>query len=292
MSDDAPALTAGSDAGEEPLSWENLGAQPAGRAFRESTGELLAHPDRFFRKMAVSGGLHEPLTFFALVLAVGVVLAFPAALACFGLSPSDPAERMTRAYQFPAAAARWTGFVLVLLPVVLMVGSTLMVLLGTLFHVAGKPFGARNWEGSVSVWLYSAGAALMPPVVAVAIVLAVALVGYLLSIPWPDAKEAARPLARWTALGLGSAGLLAGLVLMVRNAVVGCTQAFRLDRTLGAAAATSGLLAISLVAAGCIGAFHGWGMTGGLIVSVLCVCAATAIAAVSIVKSQRAEGGA
>ena len=130
------------------LSWEDLGAQPAGRAFRRSLAELLRRPGAFFRKMALTGGLHEPVAFFAIVLGAVIVLAFPAALAYFVLMQPDPARMAPEVYARYVLAAQGTGLALVLLPVALAAGAGAMVLLGTLFHLAGKPFGARNWEGS------------------------------------------------------------------------------------------------------------------------------------------------
>ncbi len=233
----------------ELLSWEDLGAQPAGRAFRRSLAELLLHPGAFFRKMALTGGLHEPVAFFAFVLGAVIVLAFPAALACFLLMRPDPARMAPEVYARYALAAQGTGLALVLLPVALAAGAGAMVLLGTVFHLAGKPFGARNWEGSVSIWLYAVSGALLPLAAALGLLLVVSLAGCVLGLP--------AAAAHWTLLGGAGAALVAGLALLLGLTAVGCAEAFELEPVLGAAAAFSGVVAAAVLA--CAGGLGiGW----------------------------------
>jgi len=274
----------------ELLRWEDLGAQPAGYAFRRTMRELLARPGSFFRKMALSGGLHEPLTFFAIVVAVGVLIAFPAVLAYCGLSALDPERVTPQAYAAHWFPARASGLLLVLAPLVLVGGGAAMVLLGTLFHLAGKPFGARNWEGSVSIWLYAASAALMPVVFSLGVAGAVSLAGYLIGIPWPGTRETAVHLARWTWLVLGSAGLLAGAALLVVDAAVGMTQAFALDMSFGISAGVSGVIVAAAAVAATAWAVQS--VPGGTLTAVCAwVLFAVAAGAVGMVKSRRSRGG-
>jgi len=276
--------------GGELLRWEDLGSQPAGYAFRRTMRELLARPQSFFRKMALTGGLHEPLTFFAIVVAAGLLIAFPSALAYCGLSAPDPGRVTPQAYAAHWFPARAGGLMLVLAPLVLVVGGGAMVLLGTLFHLAGKPFGARNWEGSVSIWLYAASAALMPLVFSLGVAGAVSLAGYLIGIPWPGTRETAAHLARWTWLVLGSAGLLAGAALLVVDTAVGTMQAFGVDMAFGISAGVSGVLVASAATAA-----TAWAVQIGPRATLIAVCAwalfGLAAGFVGIVKSRRSRGG-
>jgi hypothetical protein len=289
MTDRATASGAAGVAEKESLEWENLGAHASGRAFRKSLGELLLRPGRFFRKMALRGGLHEPLTFFGILLGVLILLAFPAALSYFGLTAPDPAETPVEVYQLHTLPSRVTGVLLVLLPVAVVVGVAATALLGSLFHGPAKLFGARNWEGSVSVWAYSSAAALVPPVAVAALIFVVSLAGYLLALAWPGVREPAGDVARWVATAALPAGGLVGLVLLVRNTIKGCSQAFGLDGSPGVAAALSGLLLIAALTVACIAAYRQWGFAGGTIVlgGVLVVAG---VPAVLHVTSRRTAG--
>jgi hypothetical protein len=276
----------------DPLPWEDLGSRPAGPALRRSLGELLAHPARFYRRMATTGGLHEPMTFFAVVLVAAVLLAFPATLSFHAVAapaPEEVAAEVSAAYALPA---RLSGLLLVLLPLTAVAGCLAATLLGGLFHAGAKLFGAHNYEGSLSVWFYTLSAALVPLTLALSVLLVVSLGGYLLGVPWPALRESAAPFARWTALVLGSAALLAASVLVVVHCVVGCTQAFGLDAMLGAAAAVAGLLAAGGAAGLCAWSLRARGPALGLAVTGLVVALGAAVAAGGLIASHRAEGGA
>ncbi len=276
----------------EPLPWEDLGSRPAGRALRRSLAELLAHPARFYRRMATTGGLHEPMTFFAALLVAAVLLAFPATLSFHAVAapaPEEVAAEVSAAYAFPA---RVSGLLLVLLPLTAVGGCVAATLLGGLFHAGAKLFGARNYEGSLSVWFYALSAALALLALALAVLLAVSLGGYLLAMPWPALGEAAAPFARWTALVLGSAALLAGAALLVVHCVVGCTQAFGLDAMLGAAAAVAGLLAAGGAAGLCAWSLRARGLAAGLAVTALVLLLCVAVSVGGLIASHRCEGGA
>jgi hypothetical protein len=283
---------AGRQPEEELLAWENLGAQPARQAFRKSLAELMLRPGRFFRAMAVSGGLHEPLTFFAIVLTAAVIVAFPAALAYFGLAAPDP-ERVTAAvYRLHALPPRVAGLLLVLLPLTVAAACGAAVLLGTLFHVGGRPFSGGGWEGSVSVWLYSAGAALVPLTAAMAAVFVVALVGYLLGIPWPQTRHTTAFLAQWAALILCGTAVAAGVLLIVADAALGTARASGLDPMQGTAAALAGLVLVTLALGGTAWAFVRWGLGRGLVTGGAVLCVMGVLTALYIVRSRRAEGSA
>jgi hypothetical protein len=287
MSDETPTMTAAAD--EELLGWENLGAVPAGRAFRRGLIELLRRPGRFFGRMAVSGGLHEPLTFFALVLGAGVVLAFLAALSYLGVSAPDPERLSAAEYARLTLPARASGLLLALLPLALGVGGAAMVVLGTLFHLPGRVFGAGRWEGSVSVWLYSASAALAPTVLALAGIFAVSLAGYLVGLKWPQAAGAVAHVARWTWVILLSAGIVGGLIALLACTTVGCTRAFGLDASLGTAAALAGLLLIGALGCACAWGFLRGAFRGGLIAVGACTAAAVALTVLSVIRARRRE---
>jgi len=274
---------------DQLLAWENLGAQPARHAFGRSLWELLVRPGSFFRKMAVTGGLDEPIAFFALVLTALILVSFPAALAYFGLAAPDPERMAPEVYRGYVLPARLTGLSLVVLPLAVVGASVVAVLLGSLFHMGAKAFGARNWEGSVSVWLYSLSAALVPVTTAVSIVFVVALGGYLLGIPWPATRGATGAISQSAATILLLAGPLAGLLLLLTDAIVGCARAFQLDGVNGAAAGLSGLLLVAVATGAVFWAFRSGGVLRGFIAAGVAMCAAAAVAGVAAVQARRPE---
>lgn len=272
---------------DELLSWENLAGQPATRAFRQSMVELIKRPRVFFRKMAVNGGLHEPLTFFAVMAGAAVLAAFPAALAYLGARMPDPASLSATEYSAHTLAARLTGILAVLLPIVLLAAVTVMVALSALFHLAATLFGAREWEGSASVWLYSCSAALAPVVLALLGIFAVSLAGYLVAIPWPAARAVTARLAHVASVALLSAGALVAIILLLRSATVGCTQAFALDATSGAAAGLAGTLLVAAAVGACVWGFVGAGFKHGITVAAACAVVAGALTAANAIRSRR-----
>ncbi len=271
------------------LDWENLSEVPAGRALRRSLAELLVRPGRFFGKMAISGGLFEPLAFFAVVLGAAILLAFPAALAYVRLAAPDPERVGAAAYSAALLPARAGGLLLVLLPLALAAACVAMVLTGTLFHVGARLFAAPRWEGSVSVWLYAGGAALAPLTAGLAVLFAVSLTGCLLGLAWPEAQPAAHRVAAWTARVLLTAGLVAGVLLLAMDAVVGCMRALRAEPVTGAAAAVAGLVTVALTLGVTVWAFAGVGAAVGAGVGALVLCATTAVAVPAAHAGDRAE---
>jgi len=245
---------------DDVLSWEDLGSQPAGRAFRRSLCELLSRPAGFYRKMALSGGLHEPVAFFAICLGAVVLLAFPAALAYFFLVRPDPGRMPYELYARYVLVTQGTGLAVVLLPLVLAAGAGAVVALGTAFHLGARLFGARNWEGSVSIYLYASAGALVPLGAALALLLLVSLAGCVVG---DGARATLVPIARWTSLiGFGAA-LLGGAGLLLSLTAFGCAAAFGLDPILGTAAGLSGVIAAAAVAAGLwygLGWLGAWGL--------------------------------
>ncbi len=270
----------------ELLSWENLGSRPAADAFRESLAELIVHPGEFFTKMAREGGLHEPLTFFVILLCGVIVLSFPAALAFFGAVAPDPVTDASgyRMHQLPAQI---TGLLLVLLPVAAVVGVALMVVLGTLFHLPGKLFAPTNWEGSISVWLYSWAAALLPWLCAGALVLLVTLPGYLLTLLWPGTADAVKVAAHWWTIIAVPLGTLVGMVFLLRSLIVGCMRAFEVEVGGGLAVSLSGWFLVALLVSGAVAAFLWWSFTAGLITAAAVLVLAVVLTVVSFMFSQR-----
>jgi len=232
----------------EPLPWEDLSAQSAAGAFGESLGDLALHPRRFYSRVATSGGLHEPLMFFAILLGATVVLAFLAALAYFGLAAAPTqaggAELLAlqaadvRAYELQALPSRALTVMLVLLPEVLVAGAAFMIALGTLFHLGGKLFGADPWEGSVSVWLYSASAALVPLAVASLLIMVGSGVCHMAGMTGGGIPPSLSTGARVAC----SIGVAAGLILLIVHAVLGCIHTLRLDASSAGAATVAGLM--------------------------------------------------
>ncbi len=219
----------------EALPWEDLSARSAGSAFGVSLRDLAVHPRRFYSRVATSGGLHEPLMFFAILLGATIILAFLAALAYFGLAavPTQPGS-----YDLLALPSRALTVTLVLLPEVLVGGAALMVALGTLFHLGGKLFGAGPWEGSVSVWLYAASAALAPLTVASALVLIGSCGCHLFGLTGAGVPQIFSTITRIVCfVGLGVA-----LILLVVHAALGCIHTLRLDASSAGAATAAGLL--------------------------------------------------
>ena len=273
------------------LSWENLGANAPTRAFFGSLRDLVCRPSSFFRRMAVSGGLHEPVTFLAILIGAGVLAGFVASLTYFGLAAPDPATVSPQDYSAASFPARLSALLAILLPLVLVAGPLAAVMLGTLFHAASKPFGSRNWEGSVSVWLYGVSAALAPLVAALVVVSAVSLAGYLLGIPWSGSRAFTVPLARWTYRVLCAAGLIASLAMLLLCTVRGYVEAFALDATRAAAAAVAGLLCVLVVVALCTWGFSGpgGGVGWALLAAVLLVLVVLTTLSMSA-ERKRTEG--
>ncbi|MFO7956887.1 MAG: hypothetical protein R6X33_07280 [Candidatus Brocadiia bacterium] len=284
----ASPKTAGT-AGPDRLSWEALGEGSPAAAFRRSLRDLLLKPARFFGRMAVDGGLHEPLTFFAVCLGALLIVAFPAALSYFGLTAPEPGEAAADVYKLHTLPARITGLLLVLLPLVLVVADAVTVVLGSVFRLPGRLFGEAPWEATVSIWLYSCGAAMVPLVAAAAVVFALSLAGFLIGLGASGAGEAIAGLARWCAMVLLPLALLVGLVALVRSVVVGCREALHLDRTVALSFALSGLIFLSAILAGCIVGFRRWGFRGGFIALAVAAAVAVLITVVSSIKSRRAK---
>ena len=254
-----------------PLDWENLGAHPTGRAFWRTLKQLVFSQNTFFGRMATTGGLREPLMFMWLLLTAAIVMSLPLTLSHFALTAPDPASVSVETYNLHLLAPRVAGFLTTLLPFTLCVAGVLVVTGGTGFHLGAKFFGARNWEGSVSIWCYAKSAAFAPVVAAEAAVCAVSVLGWLLALAWPASKETAGMVAHWSIMVLGCGAALCSVALFFAGVLHGCTRSFNLEPAEGAAAALAGVLAISLPG-GLVGfGFYQWGAKGGA------TCAVTAV---------------
>ncbi len=247
------------------LSWEDLGRQPSSRAFWDTLRELLFSPARFFDRMATSGGLREPLSFLWIVAAAAVVIAFPLALSYFALTAPNPLDVSTEVYNRHLLAPRVAGFAVVLLPVVLVLVGVLAALTGSLFYLGARLFGARGWEGSVSIWCYAhcGGAALLAGGEALAC--AVSIGSYLMTLAWPSTAHGAGSVVRVITWCLGGVGTAGGFVIFVRALAVGCTHTFRLEAAVGTAAALAGLLLAALLSGGPALGLALWGRKAGLV---------------------------
>jgi hypothetical protein len=278
-------LSAAQDAA--PLLWEDPGHQPATRAFLWGAVELLRSPRTFFGRMALSGGLHEPLTFFLIALGLLIVVSFPATLAHLAATGPDVTQVGPSAYDAHALPSKIAGICLVLLPVILGAGACLAVAGGTLFYLPGRLFGSRSWEGSVSIWLYSLSAALLPLLMAAAAVMVVSCGAYLTGGLWPNANETAGTVARVTGVAALAAAIPGALIILVKNAVTGCIHAFGVDGSTGAAAAISGLTLLVGVLAGTAMALHRMSPPRGAATAAAAVLAASVIAIACATRSRR-----
>ena len=241
--------------------------------------------------MATSGGLHEALAFFWILLALAILMSFPLALACFGLTAPDASAVSTRLYNRHLLAPRVAGFVTVLLPVALALGAVLMVLAGTVFHLGARCFEARTWEGSVSVWIYAKCAGMIPVVAAEALACAICTTGYLLTLLWPSARPAAGSVAGVGLVALGGVALMCGVVLFMAALVQGCTRSSRLPRERGVAAALAGVLLVTLMAFGILYGFWRRGPLGGMVAVSTSALAATILATVHHLTGGLSGGG-
>ena len=272
-------MTVGEHAADAPakmpddqlLAWENLGAQPPACAYRQSLRELLFCPGRFFQKMATSGGLREPVMFAWIETTVMVLLGFPLALSYFALTAPQPMEVSTAVYNMHLLAPRVTGFAVVLLPVVLVAAAVSLVVGGSLFHLGARLFGARNWEGSVSVWCYAKSASAAPLAAAEALLCALCIVCYLITLLWPQARGAVGSVAETSLLVLGGLGVLVSVALFFIATVMGCTRVWELERAEGAAAALAGVLVAGASTLGVALAFRLWGAKEGCFILVAAV---------------------
>ncbi len=237
----------------QPLSWENLGARPPWQALRDTLRDLAGDPAGFFDRMAVSGGLYEPIGFLWIFLAAVILPAFPLALGHFGLTAPAPDSVSVAVYNYHLLLPRITGVIAALLPLALVAGTAWALLCGTLLHLGSIPFGGGRWEGAVSVWCYAVSAALAPLSVGLTLAAVVTAICYFLSGSFPMAATAGR-LAAYILPGLG---VLAGLVWFVVCLFTGCARSLQLPGARGAAAGLFGL-ALSVIILG------GWPLAGFL----------------------------
>jgi hypothetical protein len=277
MSDATPA-----EAPDEHLAWESLGAHGTARAFRTSLVELLLRPGAFFRKMALTGGLNEPMSFFGILLAVAVVVAFAAALGTVLMGRPATGHMPAEQYMRLVLPAQVTGLASVLLPLVVALVAGAMVFLGTLFHAAAKPFGAANWEGSVSIWLYSASGALVPLILSLLLVFLLSAVSWALGAIAPTSRAAMLQVGHWVNMGLLAVGILAATVGMIALTISGCANAFGMDPLLATAAGLLGILASAATVTAWLLLVSGDGVLNALLSLSGGAAAACALAAFSL----------
>lgn len=238
---------------EQPLSWENLGERTPWSALRETLTDLARAPRGFFRRMAVSGGLYEPIGFLWVLLAALILPSFPLALAYFGLTAPAPEQVSVDVYNYHLLLPRATGIVTALLPLALVAGAAWALLCGTLLYLGSIPFGGSRWEGAVSAWCYSASAGLAPLSLCLGLAALVTAACYLLGGIIP----AGPAIARFTTYVLLGLGTVAGLVWFTVALFTGCAEALELRGSRAVAAGLSGLLLSGI-------ALIGWPVAGVL----------------------------
>jgi len=266
---DAVVASGKQESAQQYLSWENLGAQPPWSAFWQSLKELAFQPADFFDKMSVSGGLHEPLSFLWIVLLLGILPTFPLTLSYFALSAPAPARVSVDVYNAHLLLPRVAGLVTILLPLVLVFCGLLAVLCGSLLHLAARLFGARGWEGSVSVWCYASSLGLTPIAVGLMAGAAVSMLCYLVTLLSPDMKVGAAAVARVALWGLLGTGALMGTVAFLMAVLTGCVRGLKLAGASGVAAGLAGLAMVGTLLMLLPLSFHVWGVRAGATVLVI-----------------------
>ncbi|MFW5923362.1 MAG: hypothetical protein ACOCSQ_03150 [Planctomycetota bacterium] len=244
------------------LPWEELGKHRAAGAFFRTAIELSLHPIRFTRRMSSDGGLHEPLLFFWLIVSMSILVAFPLALSYFSLA-APPAESVSReAYNLHLLPPRITGFLVIILPVILLLGALSLITAGTVFYLAGRFFGVNAWEAAVSIWCYAKCSAMVPVVMAEILVLLITVTCYVISRSDPGMMGLCRQTARISLIAGALTALLLSAGLFFTHLIAGTIQVFHLDPASGTAAALAGTAMICFAAWGPIVSLNLWGIRG------------------------------
>ena len=241
-----------------PLSWENLGERGQWKALRETLVDLARDPGGFFDRMAVSGGLYEPVGFLWVFLAAVILPGFPLALAYFGLTAPAPEQVSVDVYNYHLLLPRATGILAALLPLALVAGTAWALLCGTMLYLGSIPFGGSRWEGAISTWCYAASAALAPLSAGLCLGAVVATGCYFLV----DLLPAAEAIGRFSTYALVGLGLLAGLAWFAICLFAGCARALELPGARGAATGIFGLALSGTVLVGWPVAGVLWGARG------------------------------
>ena len=228
------------------LDWESLCDHSAPRALCTTLRELAFHPARFFDRMSLTGGLWEPLTMFWTLLAAAVLASFPLAMLLFALAAPDPLLVSAPVYTPHLLPPRAAGFAALLLPVTLSGAALVLLAQGSLFHLGATLFGARKWEGSLSVWCYAVSSALMPLLI---VELASCLIAACVLAFW-GAGTAASRVALWGMASLAGLGLMGGVVLFGTSVLTGCARSLGVSGERGVAGAVAGMLLVVLATAG------------------------------------------
>ena len=259
---------------EQVLPWENLGAHHAWHAFRRTLAQLITNPRDFFSRMATSGGLHEPVTFFWMMMLTVILPSFPLALSYFGLTAPDPGQVSVEVYNAHLLAPRITGITTVLLPVALVLGGVLLVMCGSIFHAGAKWFGVPRWEGSVSLWSYAGGLGLLPVALAAWVCAILCIGGYLATVWAPGTAATLGSIAWGIIFWGGMLSVVVGFGLFVMALIIGSVNAMDMDTGPGAAASLLGLIFVGAFAVlvPVLFSTHGW--QTGLMTLGICTAAA------------------
>lgn len=245
-----------------PLPWEHLGANPSIQAFLLTALELVLHPVRFSRRMATEGGLHEPLMFFWVTMTIATLSSFPLALSYFGVAGPSPQSVSISTYNLHLLPSRLTGFLVLILPVLMFVGAVFLLVGGTIFYLAGQFFGIRRWEGAVTILSYAKSGSLIPLVVAELLLFLLVVACYVVTLIAPEYSDLA------TRLLTTSLPFTAVLMVLLSAAVfftlllAGTIQTFQLDAASGTAASLSGIVLVFVTGIAPPVSYRMWGITG------------------------------
>jgi hypothetical protein len=226
------------------LDWENRGDQTLPRAFLRGASELLFQPRIFFKKMATSGGLQEPLMFFWIIATVIILMAFPVAFARFEMTAPDPAKVSSSVYNRYLLAPRVAGFALALLPLVLGASGIALVAGGSLFHAGSRPFAKSSWEGSTSLWIYSASGSLLPLATLELLLLVITTACYLLSLAFPGHLQNINLFNGYLLRAGWGLGLAVSPLIFLWLLITGTAASSHTNGVVGTASATSGILCV------------------------------------------------
>ncbi len=245
-----------------PLPWENLGAHRPATAFMRTAGELMLHPVRFAERMASAGGLYEPFMFFWITLSAAIISSFPLALAYFGLTAPPPQTVSISTYNLHLLPSRLTGFLVIMLPVLMFVGAVFLVAGGTLLYIAGQFFGLHRWEGAVTILSYAESASLIPVVIGELLLGLMAGSCYAVKLTSPAHTNIATNIMSRALPVLTILALLISLTIFFTVLFAGTIRTFRLDSASGIAATLAGVALISVSALGPVVSYRLWGLAG------------------------------
>lgn len=259
------------------LPWEAPGSGSILPAFVQTCHQLLLHPRTFFERMARSGGLDEPLLLCSLVSGLIVFLAFPIALMHFLLTAPGAGTVSVSEYNRHLFPSRFTGFLVISLPVLLFLSNLILIGAGMLFHLAIRIFGGGKREESMSILIYAKTAGALPLLIAELVMLLAALACLGGSHVLPDLPLPLERVLNICIGGSAATGVLLSVVVFFLALISGTSTVWRLDVPRATAGSVAGMLLLCFVFLGPLVAWPLWGIVGAAIVLVLALLITVAL---------------